>query len=188
MKFFYLLLITVWISACDYKPSQKNDAQTGKIPLREPKSHSEGIPSSFFDSISYHYEMSSEQIKNQTTIDPQLYKDPAARFTGDSVFYIRPGYLGAFLRLDDKKSCIYRILLVFREQDRANTSYKVIESDCDRYQNFLFIDLSYRILNDSSIETTETLIPPYSEKGKKDNQIKTNRWRIDDRGLIVEEG
>lgn len=140
------------------------------------------VTSSFLDSVGGKYELSIAQIKKHTSIDSVYYTGMFADvgFTGDTVFNFYRGLKGAIIVYDDRRSCIYKFLLVFNPASNQNIANKIIYTDCDRDESADYTTLSYKLLSDSILETTETYVSAKS----KAHKIEKLKWKIGDNDII----
>jgi hypothetical protein len=129
---------------------------------------------SFLDSVAKKNHLSIEQIKCNTSIDSVFYTDvfSHARFTGDTVVPLSGGLTGAIIEYGNGLSCFYKFMLVFSFPDKRNTAYIEIYSDCDRDASAAYTYLRYKLVNDSTFETTEFYIPANWNKVKSEEKRK----------------
>lgn len=137
----------------------------------------------FLDSISKKYELSVHQIRSHTIIDSIYYTGMLMNtvFTGDTIVNFRNGYKGAIITYDDKRSCIYKFLLVFNPSGNLNTDNKIIYTDCDHDESADYTTVRYKLLNDAAFETIENYFPANSENIYETHTIK---WSVSGVGLI----
>ncbi len=136
----------------------------------------------FFDSILRKDKLSIRQIQEHTRIDSMWYTGMFVNsvFVGDTILDFSYGLKGAIITFDDKRNCIYKFLLIFSTCNNINTDDKMISSDCDRDESTGYSALSYKILNDSMLETTERHFNGNSDSGT----ISVMKWKLDQKGKI----
>lgn len=144
------------------------------------------IPHSFFDSILGKFELTFQQVKKYTMIDSVYYTGMFSDvvFLGDTVFNFRAGNKGVIIRYDDKKSCIYKFLLVFDLNNDRNIDSKIIYSDCDHDESVDYSQLRYNLLNDSIFETIETYIPAVASRDVQRIKSERIKWKLTKDGII----
>lgn len=137
---------------------------------------------SFIDSIAKKLALSIDQIKYHTTIDSIYYTGmlSGVNFNGDTVLNFSNGFKGAVLIYDDKKSCIYKFLIVLDATGNFSRTNKIIYSDCDRDESANYLTPTYRFLNDSVFETIET----YYSANTTNQSIEKIKWKISNNGTI----
>jgi hypothetical protein len=182
-----LVIVTVFLFSC--QSQQETKAKNEKKELKPDSTLSgqqesdsakaDATSSSFLDSIAKKYELSIEQIRNHTFIDSVYYTGifSDVGFSGDTVLSFRNGFKGAIINYDDRRSCIYKFLLVINPDNQISVN-KIIYTDCDHDESVDYTTLRYKFLNDSIFETTETYIPA---KGKTQETEKL-KWKISNTG------
>lgn len=189
MRILLIIAITVLFSCqsqqeAKTKNGQKDLKANDSLSVRQKPNSVEiinGIPSTFLDSVSKKTELSIGQIRNHTSIDSVYYTGMFSdvSFTGDTVFNFYKGFKGVIVDYDDRRSCIYKFLLVLNA-DNKNVISKIVYTDCDRDESADYTTLHYKLINDSIFETTETYM---SGKGKT-KKTENHKWKISNIGGI----
>ena len=137
--------------------------------------------SSILDSIEKKQELSIGQIRKNTLIDSVFYTDmySDADFAGDTVFKLYNNLKGAVINYNDKKSCLYKFLLLFDSANR-NISNKIIYSDCDHDESADYTTLRYRFLSRTKFEIVESFTPANSKMVK----VTITIWNISKNGAL----
>ncbi|MDX2047400.1 MAG: hypothetical protein SFU87_11480 [Chitinophagaceae bacterium] len=185
------ILTTIVLFSCQLQQETKTKNEQKQLKADDPLSVQQKpdsvkiihtAPPSFLDSINGKYKLSIAQIKNHTSVDSVYYTGMFADvgFTGDTVFNFYRGFSGAVIDYDDRRSCVYKFLLVFNPVSNQNIANKIIYTDCDHDESADYITLRYRLLNDSTFETTETQFPAKSKAPK----IEKLKWKISNNGII----
>ena len=182
-----LLVISILFLSCN--SNQQNKSKIEQMNLTNDSIANQKIDSanilsythSFIDSVGNKLELSVNQIKNHTSIDSVyftgIYSDVA--FIGDTVLNFNKGFKGAIINYDDRRSCIYKFLIVL-DSNEKNISNKIIYSDCDHDESSDYTTVKYKFLTDSTFETIETYIP-VKNKIQKTEKFK---WEIAENGII----
>ena len=123
----------------------------------------------FFDSVASQFAITIDQIKKYTIIDSVYWTgvDHGGHFVGDSIYFREQKHPLLVLNYSDGLVCTYLFLLVFDSSGLHNSDYRIIEMNCDVDGSSGYTDLSYQILNDSTIMLERT---SYERKeGHKDH-------------------
>jgi hypothetical protein len=123
----------------------------------------------FFDSVASQFAISIDQIKNYTMIDSIYWTGvyQGGHFFGDSIYFREQKHPLLVLNYSDALVCTDLFLLVFDSSGMHNSDYRIIEMNCDADESSDHSDLSYQILNDSTIMLERT---SYEKKqGHKDH-------------------
>jgi len=141
-----------------------HDQRAGNVGDSSKKNQNESLvpgptikKSTFLDSVFSKLELSIDQVRKYTQIDSIYYTGLLAgvSFTGDTVFSGSNGFKMAIIDYDDRKSCIYKFLLVFDVEGNQNLDGKIVYTDCDRDGTGNYQDRRYKVINDSTFEVTE---------------------------------
>ena len=140
----------------------------------------------FLDSISAKAELSVDQVRKYTKIDSIYYTGmfSDASFSGDTVFNCPNGLRIMIIDYDDRKSCIYRFLLVIVSANHQNIDNKIIYTDCDHDEGANYTTLKYRLINDSIFETIETNYAANSKSKVAKDELRKFKWKISGNGQI----
>lgn len=187
MKILLIITVTALFSCQSQQETKTKSEQKEKtedtLPVQQKSDFvkADTTYSSFLDSIAKKYELSIEQIRSHTFIDTVYYTGMFSDvgFTGDTVLNFRNGFKGAIINYDDRRSCIYKFLLIMNS-DNHNTANKIIYTDCDHDESADYTTLRYKLLNGSIFETTETYIPAKS----KTQKIEKLKWKVSNKGTI----
>ena len=193
MKILLIILVTILFSCKSKQGTKKNEELTrnSNIPKQAENdsmaTNNSATHLSFIDSVSQKYELSTGQIKKYTKIDSVYYTDMFSdvSFIGDTVIDFHSGLKGAIIKYDDRKSCIYKFLLIIDQTNNRNSDNKIIFTDCDHDESADYTTLRYRLLNDSTFETIETYIPAKSGNKANSTKDKDVKWKINMSGMIV---
>jgi hypothetical protein len=123
----------------------------------------------FFDSVASQFAISIDQIRKHTMIDSIYWTGvyQGGHFFGDSIYFREQKHPLLVLHYSDALVCTDLFLLVFDSSGMHNSDYRIIEMNCDADESSDHSDLSYQILNDSTIMLERT---SYEKKqGHKDH-------------------
>jgi hypothetical protein len=111
------------------------------------------IRHNFMDSVAARDGLTEEQIRLNTIID-SMYRKEKAEFRGDTVYKATGDCRIVLLDYNDKQTCTYKFLLVFKGA-RRNTDYTIVQTDCDEEVAADFSRTGFQLLSDSSFLTRE---------------------------------
>lgn len=189
MKFALVIFVMILLSCQSQQVKQIKNKQedlqssdSSKIQKKDSEIVNNRQSFPFFDSVFKKYELSIDQIRKNTLLDSIYYSGMFSDvvFTGDTLLSSHNGFIGTILTYDDRKSCIYKFLLIFNRVTNKNVDYKIIYTDCDHDESADYTTLRYKLINDSIFETTETYIPAKS----KIQKIERFKWKISNIGEI----
>jgi len=183
-----IVIIALFSCQSQQNNANKSDSQTAQIKDTLTGQHKQEALianpqklGSFVDSIGKKLVLSIDQIRKHTLIDSIYFTGifSNASFKGDTVIKRNKGYYIAIIDYDDTRMCIYRFLLVINSES-INTDKKIVSTDCDRDESADYTSLNYRLMSDSSFETTETFMPA----GKTQKKVEKMKWKVNKDGKI----
>ena len=206
MKMRWLLFVAFILFGCNAGTERKQTIPKDSLPpaserptdpvnpTNSDKSAKTMVPQSFWDSISMQLQLTAEQLKKYTTLDlfelstDSMYYEQdssykkAFGFWGDSAYTVH-NFKIAILK-HNGASWSSKYLLVFDSNGVRSLSYQVIEEDADRDGERAYSYREYKILTDSTFETTEVEVPEDADVGDKNVKRYRVRWKINMTGII----
>jgi hypothetical protein len=190
MKHFVIrlfILLGLAFSSCNNSPTTQlveNKPDSNGNEKKLDLNIQEKFPLDFIDSIRERLLLPHVSIARYTIID-SVYLGLDTQFSGDTVYSSSGKYFFAAINYDDRKVCIYKMILVFNKTTKMSTDYKIVKMDCDIDQGAgSYNDREYSVLNDSSIVINNyrnTLI-----SGDKYNKsLKQENWTVDSLGKFA---
>lgn len=139
----------------------------------------------FYDSVLQKQQLSFAQIRAHTSIDSFYYTgnyNGQSTFTGDTVYVLRNNFKGVVIE-HSGPNCLQKFLLVF---DTANRElcHEQVYSACDGEENHDYSSTDFKVIDDSTFITIETIIPADAEEKHLSNKEIKTQWKITATGRI----
>ena len=198
MKSKWPILIIIFFLACNSGKTEKNIDVSGSTNTSDSLAgnhFSVPVARNFWDSISMQLKISDEQMAKYTVLDSfdykisRYYAESYADYLegwgiwGDSVYGTRT-FKVAVLRYSTL-NCMRKYLLTFDSSGTHNLSYTTIEEGCDGDgDDSPYSFQEYKILTDSTFETTEIYDPGDADKTDRYFTMETTKWKIDSKGIV----
>jgi hypothetical protein len=183
-----LVIITIFLlTSCEYQ--EKTSKEKKAFKSEENVYGADTIPSStisFLDSVAKQVDLSVGQIKKYIAIDSIYYTGiySNATFTGDTTWNLHSGVKAAIIEYSDGLVCSHKLIVIFSSDKGTSTDSKFISNDCDRDESANYETLEFKLITDSTFETTKTYIPSNSNNKKSVSIIQRTSWIISNRGKI----
>jgi hypothetical protein len=194
MKYCMLTLLIIFLAACH---SSQTPGDRDNEPLTSEKDSlliSSGIDHiagpaatalTFYDSILQKQQLSFAQIRAHTFIDSFYYTgnyNGQSTFTGDTVYVLRNNFKGVVIE-HSGPNCLKKFLLVFDAANRA-VCHAEVSSECDGEEGYDYSSTGYKMIDDSTFITIETIIPANAEEKQLPNEEIKTWWKITAAGRI----